>query len=320
MESFGWENIDFVKIDAEGAEENIINGGLVFLEANSPIIQFEIKDVSWHLSLVNKFKSLGYDSYRLVPGLNVLIPWVDNETPDCFLLNLFCCKKDTAKKLSMRGLLIEDSLQSKDSIDYINSSLAKMEPSADGWSNDMLTEPYLIFLSNYWCSNLDKFDHDLIRVLNLYSLSRSSESHTDRFFALKLAFVTINEICKKSAENLRLCTLARIARELGYREKTIKALNILVNYIHQTNKVEFGEPFILPSSRFDSIKLDSFEKELPNFIFGLTLHTLEMNDSYSSFYTGKNSLGRLDAIKGIGIIDDEIDRRINLIRKRFNLT
>lgn len=319
MARFCWKNIDFVKIDAEGAEENIINGGLVFLESNSPIIQFEIRDDSWHLSLVNKFKSLGYESYRLIPGLNLLAPWEDNETPDGFLLNLFCCKKDTAIKLSMRGLLIDDSKQSIESIDAINSTLEKMKPSEEGWNNELLNMPYLDFLNNYWRSNLGKFNNDLMQVLNLYSISKTSKSHTDRYFSLKSAFVIIDRLCQKSADYLRLSTLARVARELGYRGTAVEALQMLADNIKQTNRISFGEPFLLSSSDFESIVLDNFEKQLPNLVFGSILHTLEMNDSYSSFYTGKNSLERLDAIKNLGIIDDEIDRRVNLINKRFNL-
>ena len=318
MASFGWENIDFVKIDAEGAEENIINGGLVFLDSNSPIIQYEIKDTSYHFSLVKKFKSLGYESYRLVRGLNLLVPYDDNETPDAFLLNLFCCKKDTAKKLSMRGLLINDPLQSIESIDHINSMLYKMETSTKAWGNDMLDLPYISFLKNY-CEGFSSINKNLMTVLNLYSISMTNESHTNRYFALKLAFVTINEICNKSAESLRLSTLARIASDLGYRETALQALNILFNDINLTNRVRLDEPFLFPSARFDSIKLDNFEKQLPNLVVGSILHFIEINGTYSSYFAGKSSLERLNMIKDHGIVDSEIDRRIYLIKKRFNL-
>lgn len=320
MLRFDWKDINFVKIDAEGEEENIINGGLNFLKYNSPLIQFEIKDGNGlNLGLVESFRSLGYISYRLVPGLNVLVPWKENEVPDEFLLNLFCCKQDEAKRLSNLGLLIEDIKQSSQSTNTLNTAIEKMSPSMEGWANDLIRLPYFAFLNKHWADNLCAFDPNLIKVLNLYEISKTSNSAADRYFALDLAFITIDELCQKSAGYLRLSTLARIARELGYRATAVRALNTLVNDIHQTKLIELAEPFLFPSSDFDSINLDNFEMQLPNFLFGTLLHALEKNDSYSTFYSGKKSLDRLNAIKNLGVVDDEINRRIKLIQNRFNL-
>jgi len=107
MQRYGWEHIDFVKIDAEGEEVNIIEGARRFLAEFSPLILYEVKvSRAFHLELVSKFAALGYDSYRLVPGLDLLVPFDAAATPDDYLLNLFCCKKDRAASLSERGLLL----------------------------------------------------------------------------------------------------------------------------------------------------------------------------------------------------------------------
>ena len=109
MEIHGWKDIDFVKIDAEGEEANILCGGLNFLTTESPLIQFEVTaGNSLHLDLVQAFYALGYKSYRLVPGLNLLVPF-DFEDEDIvgYLLNLYCCKPDRAALLSAQGFLIE---------------------------------------------------------------------------------------------------------------------------------------------------------------------------------------------------------------------
>jgi FkbM family methyltransferase len=39
----GWSSIDFVKIDAEGEEERILDGGKSFFEGHSPLVMFEMK-------------------------------------------------------------------------------------------------------------------------------------------------------------------------------------------------------------------------------------------------------------------------------------
>ena len=105
---YGWNDIDFMKIDAEGEESNIIDCGRQFLTECSPLILYEIKaGTDLHLELVHKFASIGFESYRLIPGLNLLVPFDADSQPDGYLLNLFCCKKDRAALLAETGLLLD---------------------------------------------------------------------------------------------------------------------------------------------------------------------------------------------------------------------
>src|SRR5579871_4631383 len=39
----GWGSVDFVKIDAEGEEERIVDGGKAFFERQSPLVMFEVR-------------------------------------------------------------------------------------------------------------------------------------------------------------------------------------------------------------------------------------------------------------------------------------
>ena len=66
LETHRWRDIDFMKIDAEGEETNILKGGARFFAEQSPLIQYEIKAGSeLHLDLVEAFAALEYRSYRL---------------------------------------------------------------------------------------------------------------------------------------------------------------------------------------------------------------------------------------------------------------
>jgi FkbM family methyltransferase len=107
LEKYDWQSIDFIKIDAEGEEANILRGGSRFFAEQSPLVQYEIKAGSdLNLDLVNLFADLGYESYRLVPGLDLLVPFTTQSPPDGYLLNLFCCKPDRAQQLAAAGFLI----------------------------------------------------------------------------------------------------------------------------------------------------------------------------------------------------------------------
>jgi FkbM family methyltransferase len=59
----------FIKIDAEGAEEQIIKGGPDFLSSSTPVIAMEIwgKGNKWELSMsaAERLRGMGYQSYQL---------------------------------------------------------------------------------------------------------------------------------------------------------------------------------------------------------------------------------------------------------------
>jgi FkbM family methyltransferase len=71
-------NIDFVKIDVEGEENNVFLGGKKFFTENSPLVMFEIKASSKFI-IPNEIKKLGYKLYELFPSLNILIPFDESK-------------------------------------------------------------------------------------------------------------------------------------------------------------------------------------------------------------------------------------------------
>jgi hypothetical protein len=74
-EPFPWDAVDFVKLDAEGQEHNIVMGGKRFLTTRSPLVMFELhRGDDLNSELIDDFRALGYAFYRLVPGLGVLEP------------------------------------------------------------------------------------------------------------------------------------------------------------------------------------------------------------------------------------------------------
>lgn len=102
----GCSALDFIKLDAEGEEERIVSGGSAFLSRENPLVMFEIKHGDkLNLGLVQALGTLGYSTYRLVPGLGVLVPWDPQAGTDAFQLNLFACKRPRADALHRAGLL-----------------------------------------------------------------------------------------------------------------------------------------------------------------------------------------------------------------------
>jgi len=189
IERRGWRDIAFVKIDAEGEESNILGGGRRFFRELSPLVQYEVKAGSGlHLGLVREFAALGYDSYSLVPGLDMLVPFDADATPDDYLLNLFCCKRDRAEHLAARGFLVMSS-RTPSMIDH---------------------------------------DSKVEDALSQYATSRdASRSSGDRFEALRASFGMLRKLCDVETPGLRLASLARVARDFGARSVAVNALRQL---------------------------------------------------------------------------------------------
>jgi FkbM family methyltransferase len=109
-EHFPERSVDFLKLDAEGAELAIIEGGTRFFEAQHPLVMFELKHRhSVNYALVERFQALGYAPFLLMPGLDLLVPFTGEHQIDNFSLNLFSCKPERAALLKARGLLVDDT-------------------------------------------------------------------------------------------------------------------------------------------------------------------------------------------------------------------
>ena len=322
MRRYDWQNIDFVKIDAEGEESNILKGGERFFAELSPIVQYEVKaGADMHMELVQYFAALGYDSYRLVPGLNLLVPFDAQSPPDGYLLNLFCCKRDRVERLAAQGFLVDSLLLPPiTEAERLKDMLGKVDnQNAYDWRQTIAKLPYGVQLAHHWEQTMiEESSAEVDESLFFYALSRdSSLTSSERFDALKTSFSLLNTLCKRQPSNLRLASLSRVARDYGARMLAVNALNQLSNIIFQHNQVDLSEPFLAPGERFDSIPPGN---AIGNWIMAAVLEENERLGSFSSFYTGVSAQQRLEIIRTLGFGSAEMERRLSLLQKRFGLS
>ena len=152
LQAYGWQEIDFLKIDAEGEEARILAGGAQFFARLSPLVQFETSSgTSQNLSLVDDFAARGYDAYRLVPALDALVPYDRNSRPEEAPLNLFCCKPDRARRLAARGVLIEAATLESGRDRLVDAVRRRIRSEAAlGWRRNLASLPYGAMLADAW--------------------------------------------------------------------------------------------------------------------------------------------------------------------------
>jgi len=318
MAEYGWQNVDFVKIDAEGEEAAIIRGGEHFFKTLSPLIQYEVKaGTQLHLELVHAFKAIGYESYRLVLGLDLLVPFASEDPVDDFLLNLFCCKTDRAHSLAEQGRLIQvKSMRPHEAGPDILTRLNALPICR--WEQTIVRFPYGQQLLGNWKQTVSQGQSgDLEIALALHNVAhRPDYPAADRYQALQACMELLTTLCQQRATPSRLISLARVAREFGARTVAVSALNALIKYLHTTRQVDLGEPFLAASKYFET--LDPRGSIIEWFI-GSVLEEFERASAYSSFYTGTSAIPRLENIQRTGFGSPEMARRLELVKKKLAL-
>jgi hypothetical protein len=252
----------------------------------------------------------------LVPGLDLLIPFEANSVPDGYLLNLFCCKKDTAARLAERGLLLDSAALDAPEAGQRVELFFREHAGRYGWRQKLVALPYGAALAHLWETAQSSDDAATVNeALARFAISQdTSLDPLTRFSALDSSFRSLQSLCSRRPQFLRLASLARVAREHGSRAVAVSALSRLAEMIVSENRVNAGEPFLVPGKRFESI---APREDVGKWAQAAILEELELLGSFSSFYTGKSSRPRLDAIASLGFASAQMSRRLQLLQMRF---
>ena len=317
MGALAWSDIDFIKIDAEGEEANILLGGKIFFAKNSPLVQFEVKvSGDADLSIIPMFKAMGYDVYELVPGLDLLTPFRADNKLDGYLLNMFACKPDRAEALAQEGKLVTmDTLQKKENQETAVLEIARANP-AYGWRNALATLPYAASLASQWEQAMSAQDNSqLLDALALYALSRDMKAPpAQRFVALTGSLARFALIIQRKPTFRHRASYARIASEAGQRKNAVDVLIQMIQSGHQGNELDLFEPFLAPCERFDRLRLSA----PPSHWAMCAMHEqYEWLCAHSSFYVTAQVIQRLQFVDQLGFLGEDMRRRLNVARRRL---
>ena len=293
--------VTFVKIDAEGEERNIIAGGAGFLSAHSPLVMIErMHGAEVNAPALGALRELGFGLYRLVPGLNVLVPF-DEASADRFQLNLFACRQDRADRLAREGVLCD--------------AVAGVAPEPGAALGALGPKPF--FRTFATAAAAQPRDADAARfrgALDLYALAQHAARPTStRWSALRQSLMVLLDLAAKGPTALRLFTLARVAAEAGERNIALQVLGKLPIDPRSYDAAAVDELFLPVSSRFESIE--------PESEFGLwcavaVFEQMERLRALSSQYASDDALQFFDAFRATRFFSPEMERRRQLVRMR----
>ena len=307
MDQYGWRNIRVIKIDAEGEESRILEGGARFFAELSPLVLYEIKAGEvWHLDLAELFVQRGYQSYRLVPGLDVLAPSDPSEPPDGYLLNLFACKTDRAAELAAQGWLVRHGDPAGDDPDLAGIV------GRSHWRDALASLPYV---AESGITISAESDPVMFEALALHACSQDrSQPAAVRLGAIRRSLRLLTTASEAEPSPTRLSTLARVARGYGSRSLAVQALQLLFSANDRNPGWQPRGLFLPACERFDTIPPAGRPRE---WMLASALEAFETQSSFSSYFTGAAARPRLELIHRLGWAGDEMACRLALVRERF---
>ncbi|MBF0588192.1 MAG: FkbM family methyltransferase [Magnetococcales bacterium] len=303
----GWDRVDFIKLDAEGEELRVLEGGGETLTSSQPLIQMEVRHGGQlHLVPVFRLVEQGYRVYRLIPGLNILAPCDPSPEMENPPLNLFLCTDERARRLELEGHLV--------------SHHSKAAPLAtcrlhNQWPKALLTRPFSQPLRSDWVEPKTQDGIRYALALHHYMAAQEDQQPpVQRLAWLREALAGFRQTAAQRPSFSRLSSLARCAIALGearLARETLPKIQAILGT--EQGQGALDEPLLPVSQRFEEISPQ--DDPMAWRLVGL-LETMQKINAHSSYYSGTHDEALLGALVQYPYHGAEVERRLQLIRMR----
>lgn len=302
--------IDFMKIDAEGEEEAIFWGARGVLQEQSPLVMFELSRVRLHArSIFSTLGAWGYSAYRLLPGLNILVPLSLDLPLPAYQINVFCCKQDRAVRLQAEGMLAMGE-----------GECARGEGTPGAWMEKCTGVPATRSFAGRWiqaAADAGGREKRYLDALDLIVMAENGERAPGvRAAALERAALILSMLCEVAPTVPRLASLARVLSALGEKiracEAIQKALDLCPDLAYQAG----DEPFLLPAPRGEW-KEPGMEPGM--FLVASLFEQLQRLYCFSTLFAARFYLGIVSDFVIRGLMTPELERRRQLARMFLGL-
>ncbi len=163
----------------------------------------------------------------------------------------------------------------------------------------------------------NQISDDYLHVLKLYSTSRSlSSNNNEKVQNLLEAYRCSIKIlqCGSNHNIERLSTFARIAFDVGERAIGVNIVTSIINQVGTQLNILVKEPILPANSKYDDIKPKG---NIEEWLFASILEAFIINHAFSSYFTGNNSLSAIEQLDRYGYMNDEIKRRYDVMKRKF---
>lgn len=293
----------FLKMDAEGHEPRIIDGGPRFFERASPLGLVEVRAGDRiDRSLPARLARWGYEGLRLVPGLGQLAPVAADEELDPFVLNLFVARADRQQALAAQGRLagpLRDGVEA-----------------AVRWADALEDYPLVRAAFRRWDpARASAGGAEYRRCLAAWVGARAGETAAaDRLSLLAQARWSAEAAFNAAPSLARALTLGRVAADFGHRGVAVKVLMAAAESALNDATPFPDEPFLPPSPTLERVEPGGGDPR--RLLLAAVLERFDRLRAHSSLFVGPPALSVLDRLVDLGFGPTEMERRRQLVRLR----
>jgi hypothetical protein len=246
--------------------------------------------------------SLGYSTYRLLPGPLLLVPWRAGEFLDKWSLNIFACKDDRARRLAGDG--------------FIAGPVPAAAPPPRAWAEYAGAIPYARSLGSRWrpqpgflASSSDKVYYE---GLSAFAVSRDGAADASRrCAALSHALDCVRRAVESDPSLAKQLSYVRIAQEMGQRDSAVDTLFLAAEKVESESDQLLSEPFLTPDARYDAIPACDRPGDWARCA---VIEALEKLRAFSSLLVRETVHEVLQPIIGLPFRSAEMDRHWQLAR------
>jgi protein O-GlcNAc transferase len=312
LSALGVRDVSFMKLDVEGEEVRALEGARGLLARDEPLVMVELRHGNApNLGLLDSLTRTGFGLYRLVPALDVLIPFRISEPMDDFLLNVFAATPRRAGELAARARLAEHT-RSPIGTDLATVDFARVLPAFLLKSAPQLAQRFA-------SGSPGAAEHHAALVCFAIAMS-VTESAEQRVSALHSALhFARRAVAQGPARDLsRLSTLARIAGAWGERKEAATTLYRMASVLH-AGSPGVEEPFLAACPRYDTVDPRG---RVAEWLVAQMLERLDQLCSYSGCFLPKGGeeerRGRLELVRGYGFADANVLCRLALLPEPYS--
>lgn len=275
--------VDFVKLDAEGEEVKILEGGRQFFERCQPLVMFELMHVEKvNKALLGAFIEIQYELFYLVPGLDVLARFDLSSGYDPYLLNLFAVPKAKVTFWSEEGIIVGVDKE-------IDKEIDNDQDESQGSSG-----------------------------LIVKHTKRANDLALDaptRYASLQAAYAMVQDLDLEAASAPLLSSAARVAFSAGRREHGLRILEQYLKQLVPNHLPEVDEDYLPPLGIYDDKPL----AERPEVNLCAVMVDAYLRLSHRSGYFTRTPKKQLfDLLRYFGALSKEMARREQVWLAREN--
>jgi len=257
-------------------------------------------------AFARRMQGMGYAPFRLIRGLNLLAPLADSWTPAAREHQIFFCRPDRAGTLAAAGHLVQQEPES-----------VALPDDPGYWKRSMEACSFASDLLPLW-EEQAQTSNELEPVRN--ALAAYAMAHDDahsaelRYGYLTAAFSLLLDTSGLQSSIPRLCSVARIAGELGHDDAARQALKMILEGIRETETFVPSEPFLAVAGHYEQSKCGG---KMADWIMAQALAQMELLQHPTSFSSDHHHLQQLNAqLRDAGFPDERLQRREDMVSRK----